>query len=66
VTRVDALVVIWLAREGIRSLIRAFARNVDAVRDANIAQLLNVIDRLQPRIIIALVTENSLSVGEKS
>lgn len=65
-TRVDALVVIWLAREGIRSLIRAFARNVDAVRDANIAQLLDVIDCLQPRIIIALVTENSLSVGEKS
>jgi hypothetical protein len=55
VTRIDAVVVIWLAGEGIRSFIRTFARNIDAVRDANIAQLLDVIDRLQPRVIIALV-----------
>jgi hypothetical protein len=52
VIRVDTAVVIWLAREGIRSLIRTFARNIDAVRDTNIAQLLDIVDGLQLCVII--------------
>jgi hypothetical protein len=59
VTRIDTVIVIWLAREGIRSLIRTFARNIDAMRDANVAQLFDVVNRLQPRVIISLEYGNS-------
>ncbi len=62
--RVYSIVVIGFAWESVRSLVRAFAGNVNAVGDANIAQLFDIIDRLQACVIISLVTENRVSVRE--
>ncbi len=61
--RVDDIIFVGFTRECISSLVGAFAGNVNAVGDTNIAQLFDIVDRLQPCVIISLVTENRVGEG---
>ena len=62
--RVDSIIFVGFARESISSLVGAFAGNVNAVGDANITQLFDIVDRLQPCVIISLVIKNSVGMRE--
>ena len=53
--RVVGVILVGFTRESISPLVGAFAGNVNAVRDANVAQLLDIVDRLQPCVIISLM-----------
>lgn len=60
---VEGVILVGFTRESISPLVGALAGNVDAVRDTNVAQLFDIVDRLQTRVIISLVTDDR--VGER-
>lgn len=60
---VEGIILVGFTRESISPLVGTLAGNVDAVRDTNVAQLFDIVDRLQTRVIISLVTDDR--VGER-
>ena len=61
---VDSIIFVGFTRECISPFIGAFAGNVNAVGDANITQLFDIVDRLQPCVIISLVMKKIVGVRE--
>src|SRR5258708_26482225 len=55
--RVAGVVLGGFTRESISPVVGAFAGNVNAMRDENVAQLFDIVDRLQPCVIISLMIE---------
>lgn len=51
--RVDSIIFVGFTRKSISPFVGAFAGNVDAVGDVNITQLFDIVDRLQPCVIIS-------------